>query len=429
MMVEVWSIDLSVDTALDLSKEEVMKSILVAVTSGFFHAIVAGPPCATWSKARYNRLCSGPRPLRSRREPWGRTDITMSAAERRQVTLASTLLTNTLRIMAAISKIGGKFILEHPRDPGHDPYPSIWELPEVRELQKASQGQLLLLDQCRYGQKAKKPTTLLTNATAKIEDLSMRCCHQEHPVTLQGKDEAGAFRTSAAQTYASELCKPIAEVLLEEFRLMMLHAAGPDPKGHIESESEGKFPPPARGRAPIRRRMGERIPAPPLSSTWLPVARWATTYRGLWRHAVHITIQELRTVVGLLRHLARSRRNWGHKVLLLIDSMAALGVIAKGRSSSLPLLRLARQVCAISLAFDIRPAPRYIPSEVNPSDGPSRGLPVGAALQTQQAHADRLRSRLSLHHGALQTAGDDSDAAAAALLLAKARACAGFAGG
>ena len=159
------------------------------------------------------------------------------------------------------------------------------------------------------------------------------------------------------------------------------------------------------------------------------MSRWVTTYKGTWNHTEHIAIQELRTLVGLLRHLARSRKNWNHKVLILIDSMAALGVVAKGRSSSAPLLRLSRQLCAISLAFGLRPAPRYITSEVNPADGPSRGLAAGAAPQTQAAHTDLLRLRLSQSAGAMQTPETGADHNATAQLLSRARACAGYAGG
>ena len=74
-----------------------------------------------------------------------------------------------------------------------------------------------------------KPTTLLTNAAGELDILSKRCCHKSHRVHMQGRDETGAFRTSAAQTYASELCTPIAEVILEEFRQMSLQQSGPDP--------------------------------------------------------------------------------------------------------------------------------------------------------------------------------------------------------
>ena len=105
-----------------------------------------------------------------------------------------------------------------------------------------------------------------------------------------------------------------------------------------------------------------------------------------------------------------------------------MGVISKGRSSSPPLLRLARQAAAISLVSGIFPTMvRYIPSEVNPADGPSRGLAVGAAPETLAAHSDRLGRSLQ----EAMALGRDAPLVdtSVALLLASARACSGYAGG
>ena len=57
-------------------------------------------------------------------------------------------------------------------------------------------------------------------------------------------------------------------------------------------------------------------------------------YAGRWKEAAHINVQELRTVVGLIRHLVRGRENWRRRVLRFVDSMVALGALDKGRSSS-----------------------------------------------------------------------------------------------
>ena len=82
---EVWSIDLSVDPDLDLSSDSFLNIFLAAIAGGFFHEVVAGPPCGTWSKARFNTDVLGPRPLRTRAQPWGRTDIRLTESEARQL--------------------------------------------------------------------------------------------------------------------------------------------------------------------------------------------------------------------------------------------------------------------------------------------------------------------------------------------------------
>ena len=68
LMIEVWSIDVSVDPTLDLTRD-IVELLSIAFRAGFFHAAVAGPPCSTWSRARF-RGGKGPRPLRTRSEPW-----------------------------------------------------------------------------------------------------------------------------------------------------------------------------------------------------------------------------------------------------------------------------------------------------------------------------------------------------------------------
>ena len=70
---------------------------------------------------------------------------------------------------------------------------------------------------------------------------------------------------------------------------------------------------------------------------------------GAWQRTEHANINETRTAVGLLRHLGRYTRSRGCRFLVLIDSMVALGALAKGRSSSPPLLRIyagSKQRCA-----------------------------------------------------------------------------------
>ena len=108
-------------------------------------------------------------------------------------------------------------------------------------------------------------------------------------------------------------------------------------------------------------------------------------------------------------------------MLVLTDSMVTLGAASKGRSSAHPLLRLCRQLLPLQLILELRLFLRYIPSEVNPSDGPSRMKPVGPAEETIKAHSDR--SQPSSH-------GLPVFSASSALRLIRlGRSAEGFAGG
>ncbi len=59
--------------------------------------------------------------------------------------------------------------------------------------------------------------------------------------------------------------------------------------------------------------------------------------------------------------------------MVLIDSRVWSGAAAKGRSSSVPLLRLLRRVSALVLASGVVVHYVYIPSKHNPADPPAHG--------------------------------------------------------
>jgi len=145
---------------------------------------------------------------------------------------------------------------------------------------------------------------------------------------------------------------------------------------------------------------------PPLSAWPAQQSRWRMTWRGKWRYKEHTNVQEFRVISMLARRLSLNGAAWGRRVLLFSDSSAALGALSKGRSSRPAMLRVARQIAAISLGLGIRLFGRYVRSEVNFSDGPSRGLGVGVARDTVAAHADR-----AAHLGQVLAAVVDSSSA------------------
>lgn len=185
--------------------------------------------------------------------------------------------------------------------------------------------------------------------------------------------------SSAAQTYPPSLCRALTRcIIASAVQESMLSS-----RQGIDRLSFSLVP---LGRSRPERRRGERVLAPLSRSR---VDRRRLLYCGLWRKPEHINVQELRTLVGLARHLSRSSSCWDSLYLVLVDSIVALGAASKGRSSAGALLRLCRPMIPINLVLNIRMLSRYIPSELNPSDGPSRGLGVGPAPETREAHRDR----------------------------------------
>ena len=100
MELEVWSLDLAVHPSMDLTDQAFVDYIVNLSRAGFFHAVIVGPPCSTWSRAKFRP--GGPRPLRTRSEPWGKPDIAMSSSELSKLKLGSLLLRASLTIIQAV---------------------------------------------------------------------------------------------------------------------------------------------------------------------------------------------------------------------------------------------------------------------------------------------------------------------------------------
>eukprot|EP00438_Fugacium_kawagutii_P011539 Skav230147 [mRNA] locus=scaffold1301:267704:272380:+ [translate_table: standard] len=101
---------------------------------------------------------------------------------------------------------------------------------------------------------------------------------------------------------------------------------------------------------------------------------WRTVKMGKWQHThEHITLKEGRAFLIALRRLSRSREHRRKRHLFLVDNLSLCFAIAKGRSHSFELLRVLQKAAALSLACGLTIRPRWIRSEVNVADGPSRG--------------------------------------------------------
>ena len=359
------SVDVQVDAATgDMTDPRAIEFWETSMKRGYVAGMHGGPPCSTWSKARFNQRFAGPRPLRSVEEPWGLPGL--KPHEQQAVDLGNALLRATMRLARAILKCEGYFSIEHPADGGAG-YPSIWKLPEMRTLEQAPGVRLITLHQCRFELNAVKPTNIMSNLPGIVE-LALRCNHPRgtHQV-LQGTDENGRFRTSIAQEYPPALCRALAGVYVQAIR-------ADSPAGFDELAEP---PPPRPGeQETVRRRAPRRERAPPPEPTWNDVARWRTMFAGRWRDEEHINVLEMRSLIAAARHLSRSRKNWDHKFLIFTDSMVCLGALGKGRSSSPRLLRMCRRWVLFRAVFGMRFFLRHVPTHLNMADGPSRGTKI-----------------------------------------------------
>ncbi len=139
---------------------------------------------------------------------------------------------------------------------------------------------------------------------------------------------------------------------------------------------------------------GDRPRPPPVGIQWGPAREWKLACARRWSSPDHNNVGELRVAVMAIERAARKADNWGRRCLFLSDSLVAIGVLAKGRSSSPGLLRCARYALSVLATTGIRIALRYVPTWLNCADGPSRGLSFpGIHPETVRKAAARLRAK------------------------------------
>ena len=207
----------------DILHPNVWKRLVDLARAGLIIGMLMGPPCETWSLARFRELleCAfAPRPVRHATNLWGCDDIRFK--ELQQVLVGNDLLRIAIFLFAIVMAFGGTGIIEHPAFLHMAPEgaPSIWKLAETIWL-RANGAKLVTVDQCRFGARSRKPTSLLTcNAQplwAKPCAIYRCNCRSGHNYTLEGFDDQGNFKTAAAKTYPPDFCSFLVDVIISAF--------------------------------------------------------------------------------------------------------------------------------------------------------------------------------------------------------------------
>ena len=122
------------------------------------------------------------------------------------------------------------------------------------------------------------------------------------------------------------------------------------------------------------------------------------------RHGAHSNVLEAEAFLLWFRWLLRSAQRHSVRAVCLVDSKVVLGGVNKGRSSSLPILRVLRRIAALQLAGDLLLRLVYIPTECNPADAPSRGVrPRPASRHVRNKCKDeKLEAKRTRYHQRLR---------------------------
>ncbi|CAK0902508.1 unnamed protein product [Prorocentrum cordatum] len=101
---------------------------------------------------------------------------------------------------------------------------------------------------------------------------------------------------------------------------------------------------------------------------------WRTVGRHRWRWPEEsMPVAEARAVLHGLQHLVRASRHRGRRVVVLGDSLSAAGAVDRFRSNSCKMLRVTQAIAAVTLVTATTLHYRWLPSEWNAADNPSRG--------------------------------------------------------
>eukprot|EP00438_Fugacium_kawagutii_P016181 Skav225033 [mRNA] locus=scaffold2061:194267:195232:+ [translate_table: standard] len=174
----------------------------------------AGPPCETYTEARWLELPGqqGPRPLRSATHPWCMPQ--RREKEVRQCHIGTILFLQAVKLLMLTWAHGGAITLEHPRGPQSAELRwCIWFSAFLRQWLLAPGVYIVQFLQGPLGQISAKPTTLLVG---RLPGLAARlfAAYQKGwkaTASLGGKDSQGAWKTARAKEYPTALCKVLAE--------------------------------------------------------------------------------------------------------------------------------------------------------------------------------------------------------------------------
>ena len=222
------SVDLAEDPLWDFRNPSTVHAMMELATEGLIDVWLGGPPCSTVARSRHVPLAGGPRPLRFRWCLWGRPDLKLY--ERERVDEANDLWINFWMLCDAVSARGGAYLLEHPADPGCEPYPSMWLIPELLAMERRAGASRVHLHQCAFGGISPKLTTLSGNVKGMSAVDGVRCPGESadhvHGKSI-GRAPDGSFYTRRLQTYPPALCDAMANMIFQTLWEMAIHHTGP----------------------------------------------------------------------------------------------------------------------------------------------------------------------------------------------------------
>ena len=247
--IQVISVDIVIDPNWgDLAKEKVRRFWIDAILARQVVALLGGPPCETWSRARGRPIEKmsvpdphqrhGPRVVRRLEETWGLSSLSLK--ELQQITVGNLLMGFQLVAMAALACVGGVAAVEHPAEPPEEDAASIWRTPIMQLLLALPECESFSLAQGLWGAQSSKPTTLgVLNAPQLKLELHKGRITKEVPRGISiGKDASGQWATARLKEYPPALCLSLARGFLFAIRDLPI-----DPECQVSLQHQDIFGP------------------------------------------------------------------------------------------------------------------------------------------------------------------------------------------
>ena len=225
---------LSLDTAIDKSYGNLAASSVTwarlysLLRIGAIAAGLAGPPCETFSAARYYqpseeelKQSNGrpwPRPLRDSTNPWGLEGL--SIREVRQLSVGSAFALQTLVVLVWLLVQGGSFLVEHPAPSKDEWKVSLFRTTIAMLLRSLPEVQFEIFCQGDWGATSTKPTGILALRPPTIRTSMFRW---RAPTPLDARETAigksnGEFRTKHLKEYPEPFAAGLAQCVADSLQ-------------------------------------------------------------------------------------------------------------------------------------------------------------------------------------------------------------------
>ena len=227
-----WSLDLKTKDPetgepWDLSKRRVQERVRQLVRETAPYCIVGSPPCTPFSQIQGLNKKKRDKAVIRREWEEGRRHIRFC-----------------LELYRMQVSAGRHYVHEHPKGS------AAWKLPEVQQFVLETQAEIVDLNMCAFGMKARdeqgvglvsKPTRIMTSAHEVAKRVNRKCCGGHRHVHLV------SGRARAAQVYPRELCERICEGIsvqrkLEELGVEAIPVMSVEEMKRVARSREGEDP-------------------------------------------------------------------------------------------------------------------------------------------------------------------------------------------